>query len=57
MVAALSKDDEVVTNGGTLGKIIDVDDSFVTLEIAPDINIRVQRAAISQMMPKGTVKS
>lgn len=57
MVAALSKGDEVVTNGGTLGKITDVDDSFVTLEIAPEINIRVQRAAISQMMPKGTVKS
>ena len=57
MVAALAKGDEVVTNGGTLGKITDVDDSFVTVEIAPSVQIRVQRAAISQMMPKGTVKS
>lgn len=57
MVAELSKGDEVVTNGGTLGKITDVDESFVTVEIADGVNVKVQRMAISQMMPKGTVKS
>jgi preprotein translocase subunit YajC len=57
MVADLSKGDEVVTNGGVLGKIIEVDDSFVSVEIAAGVNVKVQRSAISQMMPKGTVKS
>jgi preprotein translocase subunit YajC len=57
MVADLSKGDEVVTNGGVLGKITDVDDSFVNVEIAAGVNVKVQRSAISQMMPKGTVKS
>ncbi len=56
MVASLEKGNEVVTNGGVLGKITDVDDSFVTLQIAAEVSVKVQRPAISQMMPKGTVK-
>jgi len=56
MVAGLSKGDEVVTNGGALGKITGVDDNFVTLEIADGVRIKVQRMAIAQMMPKGTLK-
>jgi preprotein translocase subunit YajC len=57
MVAAIAKGDEIVTNGGALGKVIEVDDNFVTVEIAAGVNIKVQRMAIAQMMPKGTVKS
>jgi preprotein translocase subunit YajC len=57
MVAGLSKGDEVVTNGGTLGKITEVGDNFVHLEIAPGTTIKVQRQGIAQMMPKGTAKS
>ena len=57
MVAELSKGDEVVTNGGTLGKITGVDDNFVTVEVAEGVRIKVQRAAVAQMMPKGTIKS
>jgi len=56
MVADLSKGDEVVTNGGTLGKIVEVDDNFLTVQVAEGVNIKVQRMAISQMMPKGTIK-
>ena len=56
MVASLEKGNEVVTNGGVLGKITEVGDSFVTLQIALEISVKVQRSAISQMMPKGTVK-
>jgi len=52
----LSKGDEVVTNGGALGKITGVDDNFVTVEIADGVRIKVQRMSIAQMMPKGTVK-
>ncbi len=57
MVATIAKGDEVVTNGGVLGKVTEVDDNFVSVEIASDVTVRVQRAAISQLMPKGTVKS
>lgn len=56
MVASLSKGDEVVTAGGTLGKITDVGDNFVTLEIAQGVNIKVQRSMVQAMMPKGTIK-
>jgi len=57
MVAAIAKGDEIVTNGGVLGKVIDVDDNFVSVEIAAGVNVKVQPMAISQMMPKGTIKS
>ena len=56
MVAELAKGDEVVTNGGTLGKVTDTDENFITLEVAPGVNIKVQRMAVATMMPKGTVK-
>lgn len=56
MVAALSKGDEVVTVGGTLGKITDVGDNFITVEIADGVQIKVQRHAVQSMMPKGTIK-
>ena len=56
MVANLSKGDEVVTSGGTLGKITDVGENFVTLEIATGVQVKVQAHAIQSMMPKGTVK-
>lgn len=57
MVAELAKGDEIVTNGGTLGRITAVDDNFVTVEIAAGVRVKVQRAAVAQMMPKGTIKS
>ncbi len=57
MVAALAKGDEVVTNGGLLGKIIELDDSFVTLELAENVRIKLQRQAVANVMPKGTLKS
>jgi preprotein translocase subunit YajC len=57
MVSALAKGDEVTTNGGILGKIISLDDSFVTVEIAQNVTIKLQRGAIANIMPKGTIKS
>ena len=42
--------------GGTLGKITDVGDNFITLEVAQGVEIKVQRNAVQSMMPKGTVK-
>ena len=55
MVEALSKGDEAVTNGGLLGKITKVGDSFVTLEIADGLRVQVQRASVATLMPKGTM--
>ena len=57
MVAALAKGDEVVTNGGVLGRITEVGEVFVTVEIAEGVSIKVQRQAIASLMPKGTIKS
>ena len=57
LVDALAKGDEVVTSGGVLGKITDVGDAFVTLEIADNTRIKVQRHAVGAVMPKGTIKS
>jgi preprotein translocase subunit YajC len=57
MVEALAKGDEVITNGGIAGRIDALGDSFVTVEIADGVKIKLQRAAISQVLPKGTLKS
>ena len=57
MTEALAKGDEVITNGGTLGKITDVGETFVTVEIAQGVEIKVQRSAVQALMPKGTIKS
>ena len=57
MVAKLSVGDEVVTNGGMLGKITEVGESFVTLEVADGVRIKVQKFQVSALMPKGTLKS
>jgi preprotein translocase subunit YajC len=57
LVANLGKGDEVVTNGGLLGRITDLNDSFVTLELTEGVQIKIQRQAIAAVMPKGTMKS
>ena len=57
MVAALSVGDEVVTNGGILGRITEAGDQFVTVEIANGVQVKVQRHTIGSVLPKGTLKS
>jgi preprotein translocase subunit YajC len=56
MVSELAKGDEVITMGGLLGKITAVDDNFITLNIAKDTEVRVQKVSVQAMMPKGTFK-
>ena len=56
MIDALATGDEVVTTGGMLGKISKIGDSFLTVEIASGVEIQVQRGAVVQVLPKGTVK-
>ncbi|MDA1118258.1 MAG: preprotein translocase subunit YajC [Proteobacteria bacterium] len=57
MVEALQKGDEVVTGGGVVGRISEMGEAFVSLEIAPNTVISVQRAAVQTLLPKGTMKS
>jgi len=57
MVEALKKGDEVATNGGVVGKVTKVSDSFVSIEIAANTVINVQRHAVQTLLPPGTVKS
>ena len=56
LIGALAKGDEVVTNGGILGKIVKVGDNFIALEVAEGVNVKVQRQAVATVMPKGTIK-
>ena len=57
MVQNLAKGDEVVTNGGTLGRIAHVGEQFVTLEIAEGVSVKIQKGSIAAIMPKGTIKA
>lgn len=57
MVETLAKNDEVVTSGGLLGKIVDVEESFITVEIAEGVRVKVQKTAVTSLVPKGTAKS
>jgi preprotein translocase subunit YajC len=57
LVEKLANGDEVVTNCGLLGRITHVGDSFVTVEIAENVKIKLQKHAVASVVPKGTVKS
>ena len=52
----LAKGDEVVTTGGLLGKITKINETMLSLEIATNVEVQVQRAAVVQVLPKGSVK-
>ena len=56
MIEAIAKGDEVVTAGGLLGKVNKLGESFVGLEVAGNVEVQVQRTAITQVLPKGTIK-
>ena len=57
MVDALQKGDEVITAGGVLGRISKVAEGYVSVEVAPNVEIQVQRVAVQTVLPKGTIKS
>jgi preprotein translocase subunit YajC len=56
MIDALAKGDEVVTAGGLLGKVSKVGDTYVSLELADGVEVQCQRGAVTQVLPKGTLK-
>ena len=57
MIEALQKGDEVITAGGVIGRITRISDGYIGLEIAPNIEINVQKAAVQVLLPKGTLKN
>ena len=57
MLEALAKGDEVITAGGIVGKISRLTDQYAVVEVSPNVEISVQRGAISQILPKGTIKA
>lgn len=57
MLDKLSKGDEVITSGGIAGTVTDIGDNFVTIEVADNVRVRVQKAAVGNVLPKGTLKS
>ncbi len=57
MLEKISKGDEVLTSGGIAGVVTDIGDNFVTVEVADNVRLRVQKGAIGNVLPKGTLKS
>ncbi|HEU0198231.1 MAG TPA: preprotein translocase subunit YajC [Nevskiaceae bacterium] len=57
MTSSLAKGDEVVITGGLAGRIIDIGEVYLTMEISNDVNVKVQKASVNTVLPKGTLKS
>ena len=57
MLDKLQRGDEVITSGGIAGTVVELGDNFVSVEVASNVQLRVQRAAIANVLPKGTLKS
>jgi preprotein translocase subunit YajC len=57
MLSKIAAGDEVATTGGVLGKVIEVGEQFLTLEIAAGVNVKLQKHQVAQLLPKGTVKN
>ena len=56
MIEALAKGDEVVTAGGLLGKVSKIGDAYIGVELATGVEVQLQRSAVVQVLPKGTLK-
>ncbi len=57
MVQELAKGDEIVTNGGLLGKITELGENFIIVEVADGVQVKLQRQSVAGLMPKGTIKT
>jgi preprotein translocase subunit YajC len=57
LVGSLGKGDEVLTSGGILGKVTNVSDDYVTVEVADGVELNLQKSAVAAALPKGTIKS
>ena len=57
MLSSLAKGDEAVTNGGVAGKVANITEGYVALEVAEGVVIKVQKSAVTSVLPKGTLKA
>lgn len=57
LLEKLSKGDEILTSGGLAGTVTQIDENFISMEVSPGVVVRVQRAAISSVLPKGSLKN
>jgi preprotein translocase subunit YajC len=57
MVEAIAKGDEVLTSGGIYGRIVEVGETHLVVEVADNVQMKVQREAVSSLLPKGTIKT
>jgi len=53
----LGKGDEVITNGGILGKVVKVDENYMVLEVSSNVELKFQKASLHAVLPKGTIKA
>ncbi len=57
MLEKLNKGDEVITNGGMAGHVINIGENFITVEVAAGVQVRVQKGSITSVLPRGTLKA
>lgn len=57
LIASLGKGDEVVTSGGLIGKVLKVEEDFLLFEAADKVELKLQKGAVTAVLPKGTIKS
>lgn len=56
MIENIAKGDEVVTGGGLVGKVVDLGDNFIEVEVADNVHVKIQRQMLASVLPKGTIK-
>jgi preprotein translocase subunit YajC len=57
MLGKIAKGDEVVTAGGIAGKVVNIGEAYVSIEVADNVSIKIQKSSISSVLPKGTLKT
>lgn len=57
LIEAIGKGDEVITAGGILGKVTKVDEQYVAIVVAENVELKMQKSSVSAVLPKGTIKS
>lgn len=57
MIEALQKGDEIVTAGGVVGRVVKINENYVSLQVAENVEIMVQRPSVQVVLPKGTIKA
>jgi preprotein translocase subunit YajC len=57
LMSGLAKGDEIITAGGVVGRVTKVEDDFVKVQVADNVELRIQKSAVGATLPKGTLKS